>query len=172
MFLGLVLAWFAIQLSQGDDRVIRPAAALWFLTIPIYDSVCMASRRVIRKRPMFSADKEHLHHIFLLAGFTVTETVVTMSALATIGVLVGLAGTMFEVSDLVLAGSFLLLGLVYFWMILRSWTVMRFLRRSICRRREIADRRVPGDRRRRNWSSYNGPEMRSMKDRRAGNRRQ
>ena len=172
MFLGLVLAWFAIQLSQGDDRVIRPAAALWFLTIPIYDAVCMASRRVIRKRPMFSADKEHLHHIFLLAGFTVTETVVTMSALATIGVLVGLAGTMFEVSDLVLAGSFLILGLVYFWMILRAWTVMRFLRRSICRRREIADRRVHGDRRRRNRPLYNGPEMRSMKDRRARNRRQ
>ena len=62
MFLGLVLAWFAIRLSQGEDRVITPAAALWFLTLPIYDTVCMASRRVIRKRPMFSADKEHLHH--------------------------------------------------------------------------------------------------------------
>ena len=172
MFLGLVLAWFAIRLSQGEDRVITPAAALWFLAVPIYDAVCMAARRVIRKKPMFSADKEHLHHVFLLAGFTVTETVLIMSALAAIGVLIGLAGTKFGVSDLVLAGSFLILGLVYFWAILRAWTVMRFLRRSICRRREIADRRVSGERRRGDRSPYKGPERRSMKDRRSRDRRQ
>jgi len=172
MFLGLVLAWFAIRLSQGEDRVITPAAALWFLTLPIYDTVCMASRRVIRKRPMFSADKEHLHHVFLLAGFTVTESVATMTGLAIIGVLVGLTGTRFGVSDFVLAGSFLILGLVYFWVILRAWTVMRFLRRSICRRRVIADRRTHGERRRGIRSSYKGPEQRSRQDRRARDRRQ
>lgn len=171
-FLGLVLAWFAIRLSQGEDRVITPAAALWFLIIPIYDAVCMASRRVMRKRPMFSADREHLHHVFLLAGFTVTETVITMAGLATIGVLIGLAGTKFGISDLVLAGSFLTFGLVYFWVILRAWAVMRFLRRSICRRREIADRRQHGERRRGDSSRYKGRERRSMKDRRVHGRRE
>jgi UDP-GlcNAc:undecaprenyl-phosphate GlcNAc-1-phosphate transferase len=165
MFLGLALAWFAIRLSQGEHAAISPAAALWFLTLPIFDAVCMASRRILRKRPPFSADKEHLHHVFLLAGFTVTETVLTMAGLAAVGVIVGLAGTYYGVSDLLLAGSFLLLGLMYFWVILRAWTFMRFLRRSICRRRVIGDRRTAADRRRMGRSGYKGPERRQRQRR-------
>jgi UDP-GlcNAc:undecaprenyl-phosphate GlcNAc-1-phosphate transferase len=172
MFLGMALTWFAIRLSQGEDAAISPAAALWFLTLPIYDAVCMASRRILRKRPPFSADKEHLHHVFLLAGFTVTETVLTMAGLAAVGVAVGLAGSYFGVSDLLLAGSFLLLGLMYFWVILRAWTFMRFLRRSICRRRAIGDRRTGGDRRRHSHSSdYQGQERRQRHRRHQGERR-
>jgi UDP-GlcNAc:undecaprenyl-phosphate GlcNAc-1-phosphate transferase len=170
MFLGMALAWFAIRLSQGEGAAISPAAALWFLTLPIYDSVCMASRRILRKRPPFSADKEHLHHVFLLAGFTVTETVLTMGGLAAIGVVIGLAGTWYGVPDLLLAGSFLFLGLLYFWVILRAWTFMRFLRRSICRRRAIGDRRTSGDRRKHHGSGYTGPERRK-RQRRQGERR-
>ncbi|MGH7930196.1 MAG: hypothetical protein ACREQV_20660, partial [Candidatus Binatia bacterium] len=160
------LACFAIRLSQGEHAALSPAAALWFLTLPIFDAVCMAGRRILRKRPPFSADKEHLHHVFLLAGFTVTETVLTMAGLAALGVMVGLAGTYFGVSDLLLAGSFLLLGLMYFWVILRAWTFMVFLRRSICRRREIGDRRAVDERRMSRISNYEGPE------RRLGQRRQ
>ena len=172
MFLGMALAWFAIRLSQGEGAAISPAAALWFLTLPIYDAVCMASRRILRKRPPFSADKEHLHHVFLLAGFTVTETVLTMAGLAAVGVAIGLAGSYYGVSDLLLAGSFLLLGLMYFWVILRAWTFMRFLRRSICRRRAIGDRRTAGDRRRHGTSfDYQGQERRQRQRRHQGERR-
>jgi len=39
MFLGLVLAWFTISLSQGEDRVITPAAVLRFVILPVYDIV-------------------------------------------------------------------------------------------------------------------------------------
>ncbi len=170
MFLGLTLAWIAIRLSQGEGAAISPAAALWFFTLPIYDTVCMTSRRILRKRPPFSADKEHLHHVFLLAGFTVTETVLTMGGLAAVGVGVGLAGTYFKVPDLILAGSFVGLGLVYFWVILRAWTFMRFLRRSICRRRDMDDRRKQPDRRRRGQAHYEGMERRRQ-DRRRGERR-
>lgn len=171
MFLGLVLAWFVISLSQGEERAITPAATLWFLTLPIFDIVCMTFRRVMRRRAPFSPDKEHLHHVFLLAGFTVTETVGIMAGLSAIGVVVGLVGTAFGVPDLLLAGSFLILGLLYFWVILRSWTIMRFLRRSICRRREFADRRTYGERRRGDSKPYLGPEHRSVADRRRQDRR-
>ena len=169
MFLGLMLAWLAIRLSQGEQAAITPAAALWFLTLPVFDAVCMTSRRIMRKRPMFSADKEHLHHVFLLAGFTVTETVLIMGGLAMVGVIVGLAGTYYEVPDIILAGAFVGLGLVYFWAILRAWTVMRFLRRSICRRRPFSDRRSGGERRR-GRKGYGGHERRKAQ-RRQGERR-
>lgn len=171
MFLGLAIAWIAIRFSQGADAVISPAATLWFVALPIYDTVCMTGRRILRKRPIFGADKEHLHHVFLLAGFTVTETVLTMAGLAAVGVAIGLLGTFFNIPDWVLAGTFLLVGLLYFWMITRAWAVMRFLQRSICRRRSIVDRRQSSARRRHRSAAYKGSERRRGIDRRASGRR-
>ncbi|HEX7062218.1 MAG TPA: MraY family glycosyltransferase [Woeseiaceae bacterium] len=169
MFLGMALAWFAIRLSQGEDAPLSPAAALWFLTLPIFDTTCTTIRRALRGRPIFSPDKEHLHHVFLMAGFTVTETVVIMSGLAAAGVAIGLVGSWLEISDAWLAGAFLTLGLVYFWAIIRAWTFMRFLRRSICRRREIGDRRAKEERRG-PGGRWSGPERRE-RERRLGERR-
>ncbi|HZD53963.1 MAG TPA: MraY family glycosyltransferase [Woeseiaceae bacterium] len=170
MFLGMALAWFAIRLSQGEHAPLSPAAALWFLTLPIFDTTCTTIRRLLRGRSLFSPDKEHLHHVFLLAGFTVTETVLIMSGLAAVGVMVGLAGSWLHISDDILAGGFVILGLMYFGVIMRAWTFMRFLRRSICRRREIVDRRTVGERRRSGRGPWAGPERR-LQERRLGERR-
>jgi len=166
MLLGFAVVWFAISLSQGPDRAIRPSSALWFLIVPVFDAVCMMGRRIARRRPMFSADKEHLHHIFLLAGFTVNETVLTMVALAAGGVLVGLAGTYYDISDWVMIGAYVICGLLYYTMIMHAWSVMRFLRRSICRRRSIGDRRLYKDRRRTSYARYSAEDRRSGRDRR------
>ncbi|MCC7258692.1 MAG: hypothetical protein IT486_10010 [Gammaproteobacteria bacterium] len=170
MFLGFVLTWFAISLSQGPERVIKPAAALWFIMVPIIDAVAMMLRRIVRGRSPFSADREHLHHIFLLAGFTVNETVATMALLAGCGVAVGLASAWWDWPDLWVALAFLGVGLGYFWMIMHAWRVMRFFRRSICRRRsQVTDRRVRGERRQGGGDhAYTGPERRSGLDRRSG----
>jgi len=171
MFLGFSLAWFAIKFSQGDSRIIAPSAALWFLILPLFDAVAMTTRRIMKKRPAFGADKEHLHHIFLLAGFTVTETVGILACIAALGVGVGLAGTYFRVPDVIMGGSFLALGLLYLRMIVHSWAVMRFLRYSICRRQSADDRRVIPDRRIATNVVYMGVERRSGNDRRSDPRR-
>jgi len=171
MFLGFALAWFAVKFSQGEDRVIAPAAALWFILVPLFDAVAMTARRILRRKPPFGADREHLHHIFLLAGFTVSETVIILGSIALLGVCVGLAGTYFQVPDYILASAFLGSGLLYLWMIMHSWSVMRFLRYSICRRDSIADRRVTSDRRSHSNVIYLGPERRSGADRRKDPRR-
>lgn len=162
MFLGFALTWYAISLSQGESRVISPAAALWFMMLPIFDTVTMMLRRVLRGRSPFSPDREHLHHVFLLAGYTVNETVALMAAMAGVGVLIGLASVHWQLPELFVAGSFLLVGLGYFWMIMHAWRVMRFLHRSICRRRITSDRRRGQD------PAYAGPERRSGTDRRLG----
>ena len=160
MFLGFALTWYAVSLSQGESRVISPAAALWFLMLPIFDTVTMMLRRILRGRSPFSPDREHLHHVFLLAGYTVNETVGVMAAIAGVGVLIGLASVYWQLPELLVAGAFLLAGLGYFWMIMHAWQVMRFLHRSICRRRITSDRRRGQD------PSYAGPERRSGADRR------
>jgi UDP-GlcNAc:undecaprenyl-phosphate GlcNAc-1-phosphate transferase len=160
MFLGFALTWYAISLSQGEARALRPSAALWFLMVPIFDAVSMMIRRIRKGRSPFVADSEHLHHVFLLAGFTVNETVGMIVGLASLGVFVGLASIHFQIPELVVSGSFLLAGLGYFWMISRAWRVMRFLSHSICRRRGRPERRQCTD------ASYTGPERRSGQDRR------
>jgi hypothetical protein len=50
MFLGFALTWFAISLSQGPERVLNPAAALWFIMVPIMDAVAMMLRRIVKGR--------------------------------------------------------------------------------------------------------------------------
>ncbi len=169
MLLGITLTWIAIRLSQGEMRVMSPAAALWFLMLPIYDAVSMMLRRLLLRRSPFEADREHLHHIFLLAGFSVGETVTLMCGIAVGGVMVGLAAIWLAIPDVWVAAAFLAGGLLYYWGVIRAWRLMRFLRRSICRRtveeRREQDRHakrrvnVPG--------SYLGIDRRSGEDRRA-----
>ncbi len=166
MLLGLCLCWLAVDLSQGPDRVISPAAALWFLMLPIYDSVSMMVRRILKGQSPFAADREHLHHIFLLAGFSVGESVTLMSGIAVVGVVIGLSGAFLGVHDLLLASMFVGGGCLYFWTVRRAWRVMRFLRRSICRRRSSTDRRSGTDRRQQADPAYAGPERRSGIERR------
>ncbi|MEO7386308.1 MAG: MraY family glycosyltransferase [Gammaproteobacteria bacterium] len=160
MFLGFALTWYAIALSQGETRALPPAATLWFLMIPIFDAVSMMLRRLLKGRSPFAADREHLHHIFLLAGYSVNETVMVMTGVASCGVFVGLLCVHFQIPDGLVAAAFLLTGIGYFWMISHAWRVMRFLRTSICRR-AVGDRRQAAD------ASFAGAERRSGRDRRA-----
>jgi UDP-GlcNAc:undecaprenyl-phosphate GlcNAc-1-phosphate transferase len=171
MFLGFTLCWFAIRFTQGESRVMPPAVALWFLMLPLFDAVCITARRLLKRRPPFGADREHLHHIFLMAGFTVAETTAIMGGIALAGVLVGLGLTYMQVPEPIIVGSFLTFGLLYLWMIIHSWKVMRFLHRSICRRRSVSDRRSYADRRCQTNVVYLGPERRSEVDRRSDPRR-
>jgi len=169
-FLGFALTWFAISLSQGPDRVITPAAALWFLMLPLFDTVSMIIRRIRAGKSPLEADKEHIHHVFLMAGFSVNETIIIMAAAAMIGVGIGLLSLDIRAPELTVAALFLIAGLLYMWMVLRSWKVMRFIERSICRRR-VEDRRSGFDRRHVSQPDFPGPERRGFADRRTAERR-
>jgi UDP-GlcNAc:undecaprenyl-phosphate GlcNAc-1-phosphate transferase len=171
MFLGFSLTWFTISLAQGGDRVITPAAGLWFLMLPIFDTVAMIFRRTLSRRSPFSADKEHVHHMFLMAGFTVNECVTIMAAAALIGVGIGLLSMDIVVPEFSVAGLFVVAGLLYMWMILRSWKIMQFLERSICRRRSGLERRSNSDRRSAVDADNIDMERRSGADRRRRERR-
>lgn len=157
-FLGFALAWFLIDMSQGDNAVIKPVSVLWFALILIYSTVEIVARRLLRHRSPFEPDREHLHHVFILAGFSVSETVATLGFVTFAGVLVGVAATIVQLPENVLFATFVLFGLLFLRVIFRTWKVMRFLQRSICRRR--------GERRYQPDVNYSGPERRKGDDRR------
>jgi UDP-GlcNAc:undecaprenyl-phosphate GlcNAc-1-phosphate transferase len=170
MYLGFSLTWFAISLAQGPERSITPAAALWFMAMPIFDTVSMMFRRVIRRRSPFEPDKEHIHHVFMMAGFSVNETIAMMAAAALIGVGIGVMSMDIRAPEFSVAGLFVIAGLLYLLMMLRAWKVMQFIERSICRRVGDADRRTLGERRE-DSVQHEGEERRSGLDRRVSKRR-
>jgi len=157
-FLGFTLAWFLIDMSQGPAAVIKPVSTLWFALLLIYSTVEIVSRRLLRNRSPFKPDREHLHHVFILAGFSVSETVATLGVITLGGVLVGVAGTLLNIPENILFATFVMFGLLFLRVIFRTWRVMRFLQRSICRRR--------GERRDDPNGEWTGQERRTGDDRR------
>lgn len=159
--LGLILAWFLIDMSQGENAILQPVAVLWFAVPLIYDTVEVVTRRLLRGMSPFAADKEHLHHVFLMAKFSVTETVLTLGGITLIGVLIGMSTTIFVVPESALFATFVLFGLLFLRWIFHTWSAMRFLYRSICRRRS--------ERRQVKSTDWQGKDRRSKSDRRGAN---
>ena len=96
LFLGFVLAWFVVGLSQGEQPVIDPVTALWILSIPLLDTVGIMLRRVLRRRSPLLPDREHLHHLLRALGLSVNRCVAVIigigALLATAGLLAEWAG--------------------------------------------------------------------------------
>jgi UDP-GlcNAc:undecaprenyl-phosphate GlcNAc-1-phosphate transferase len=175
--LGLAVMYLAIRMSQGPDRAIQPVTALWFCMLPLLDTIGVMLRRLRRGHSPMNPDREHIHHVLLLANFSVTATWIGLALVATVGTAFGLLGMFAGVPESFMFASFLILSVAYYGMFTRVWKALTFLSRSI-NRRALAkmDRRMGIDRRQRDEIYYvDGipKERRSGKDRRrnGGDRR-
>lgn len=128
MLLGFLLAWYFIKLSQGDGRILSPVTTLWIFALPLFDTVGMMLRRILRGRSPFAADREHLHHIFLHAGYSVCKTVSIMLLLALALGMVGFIGEVSGVPEAVMFWLFITLFGLYFIVMMHAWKVMRWVR--------------------------------------------
>ena len=78
MFLGFVLAATAIQTNQKASTaaaIMIPAIALG---LPIIDTLLAIARRALRGRPLFQADREHIHHRLMAMGLSHRQTVLVL----------------------------------------------------------------------------------------------
>ncbi|MDZ7809413.1 MAG: MraY family glycosyltransferase [Arhodomonas sp.] len=130
MSLGLALGWrHRWAFPRRRPQVIGPVAYLWVVAVPVIDTLSLMVRRVLRGRHPFSADRDHLHHLFLRAGFTPGEgsyCLVGISlAAGGIGILGGLAG----VPDWLLAVALLGVLVGHYVFIRHAWRTLRALRR-------------------------------------------
>jgi len=153
--LGLSVMYLAIRLSQGPERAIQPVTALWFCILPLLDTIGVLLRRLRRGRSPFSPDREHIHHVFLLAKFSVTATWIGLTLVAVLGAAFGLLGVFAGIPESVMFAGFLIVSVAYYGMFTRVWKALTFLSRSI-NRRALAkmDRRVGGERRLRSEIYY------------------
>jgi len=70
MFLGLVLAVTSLQTSQKASTAVAILIPIVVLALPIADTVLAMMRRAYLGRPIFLADREHIHHKLLDLGLS------------------------------------------------------------------------------------------------------
>jgi UDP-GlcNAc:undecaprenyl-phosphate/decaprenyl-phosphate GlcNAc-1-phosphate transferase len=111
LFIGSLLAWMLVSMSQGEHRAFAPAAALWLYALPLIDTVSVMWRRVAEGRSPFQPDQRHIHHVLLRAGFVVRNAWLLILAVAAVGVMVAILATRYSWSEPALAGFFLLVAM-------------------------------------------------------------
>lgn len=119
--LGFALAWFAIDLSQGDGRTLPPIAALWVVLLPLADTVSLIARRRARGQSPFHADREHIHHFLQASGLSVNATLVVLVAVSAAFGAVGVMGWRVGVPEPVLFWCFFFLFFAYHFAIKAAW---------------------------------------------------
>jgi UDP-GlcNAc:undecaprenyl-phosphate GlcNAc-1-phosphate transferase len=143
MFLGFAITWFAIVLSQGDERAMAPVAALWLLMIPLFDTLWLIIWRFSQGRSPTSADVGHLHHVLQMTGMSAATSVWVMLAIAAVGAVAGLAALGGGVAQITMFYIFLALFAAYCIFMAVTWHRRRLLWWPIERRLiGLADRRV------------------------------
>lgn len=129
MMLGLVLVWFSVDLTQGEGRELPPMAAVWILAFPLLDMGSVMLRRIVKRQSPFAADRRHMHHILLLAGYSekqVVQMLLLLSALlGGMGVFMWRAG----VPEYVMFYGFTLLFLAYYYGLTNAWRLMKVIKR-------------------------------------------
>ncbi|MEZ9463058.1 UDP-N-acetylglucosamine--undecaprenyl-phosphate N-acetylglucosaminephosphotransferase [Vibrio splendidus] len=116
---GFSILWLLVFATQEVDGVthlgnaMKPVTALWIISVPLMDMLLVISRRLVNKKSPLSADRTHIHHIVLRAGYTTKQALVGISLLAlllaTIGIILDVSG----VPEVYSLGLFLMAFLLY-----------------------------------------------------------
>ncbi len=126
--LGFLFAYLFISLSQGEHRAISPVTALWLFAVPLMDTVGVMIRRIWLGRSPFSADRGHLHHLLIDAGFRMRHAVLILAAIQLLLGAAGLLAHHYGVPDYLSFGAFLGLFIIYAYLIIRPWRAVPRLR--------------------------------------------
>ena len=138
---GFTVCWLAIDASQGEKNLITPTTVLWIMALPLFDSVCIMLRRLRRGRSPFSPDREHLHHIFHLAGYSIDQTLGIVLSFSLGLTCVGIIASLFlKVPEPVLFGFIMLLFVGHYSVIDGAWLKIKIFR--YLSRMEELDRRA------------------------------
>ncbi len=87
LFLGYMLATVSTVGSVKGSTFIATVVPFLVLGVPIFDMGFAILRRLINHRPIMEADKGHIHHRLMAAGFGQRRTVLTIYAIGgTMGV--------------------------------------------------------------------------------------
>ncbi len=90
LFIGFMLSALALRGAQKSPTIIAVAIPVVSFGLPILETTLSVIRRVISGRPVFSADREHIHHKLLQLGFSHRQVVITLYAVSALFALLSL----------------------------------------------------------------------------------
>jgi len=129
MMLGFALSWFAVDVAQGSASPIAPISIAWILALPVFDTVGLMLRRMMKKQSPFSADREHLHHIFLRAGYSNNVTVNMLIVISAVMGGIGVIGWQLGIPEYILLIGMLAAFYGHIYFVMHAWRIMRALKR-------------------------------------------
>jgi UDP-GlcNAc:undecaprenyl-phosphate GlcNAc-1-phosphate transferase len=135
-WLGFVLAWFFIVLSQdvpaeGIKRAYAPITAVWLFGLPLMDTTYVMFRRWRQGDQIFGADRRHLHHLFLRTGHSVLGTWAAMVGAALPMAVIGIFAELRGWPEWGMFYAYVGMCLSYFIWMQRVWKSRRFLGRVV-----------------------------------------
>ncbi len=78
LFIGFVLSALALQGAQKAPTIVAVAIPVVSFGLPILETSLSIIRRLISGRPVFTADREHIHHKLLQHGMTHRQVVILL----------------------------------------------------------------------------------------------
>ncbi|WP_395489808.1 UDP-N-acetylglucosamine--undecaprenyl-phosphate N-acetylglucosaminephosphotransferase [Cedecea davisae] len=128
--IGFTVIWILLETTQGQNHPISPVTALWIIAIPLMDMIAIMYRRLRKGMSPFSADRQHIHHLIMRAGFTSRQAFVLITLAAALLAAVGVVAEYAHfIPEWVMLALFLLAFVLYDFCIKRAWKVARFIRR-------------------------------------------
>lgn len=109
-FLGFMIVWVTLGLSQGADSVISPVYCLWFAAVPIFDLFTCVVRRSISGKSPFLPGRDHFHHTLKRGGMGVRKVLGTLTGLQLVYAAIGLAGYFAGVPEPLMFGVWAMLA--------------------------------------------------------------
>jgi UDP-GlcNAc:undecaprenyl-phosphate GlcNAc-1-phosphate transferase len=84
LFIGFMLSALALASSQKAPTFVAVAIPVVSFGLPILETMLSILRRIISGRPIFTADREHIHHKLLQMGFSHRQVVIVLYAVSAV----------------------------------------------------------------------------------------
>jgi UDP-GlcNAc:undecaprenyl-phosphate GlcNAc-1-phosphate transferase len=90
LFIGFLLSALALEGAQKSPTIVAVAIPVVSFGLPILETSLSILRRLISGRPVFTADREHIHHKLLQHGLTHRQVVIVLYAVSAVFALLSL----------------------------------------------------------------------------------
>jgi UDP-GlcNAc:undecaprenyl-phosphate GlcNAc-1-phosphate transferase len=90
LLIGFMLGSYAVLWSHKADTLFGMTAPIMVLAIPLLDTSLSICRRIMRQKPIFSADRGHIHHRLLDNGLSPRRVALSIYLVCTIAALFSL----------------------------------------------------------------------------------
>src|SRR5262249_17222002 len=90
LFIGFMLSALALRGTQKAPTIVAVAIPVVSFGLPILETALSVLRRFISGRPVFTADREHIHHKLLQRGLSHRQVVIVLYAVSALFALLSL----------------------------------------------------------------------------------